>query len=110
MLRGRLDVKENTPKIIAEDLFPFDEVYKLVKGIRIDLTRTKENIFESLKALLSASSGSVPVYLHLDSQQKTRVQIIVGQELFVTVTEQLLQDIENLVGESRGEGRVSLVI
>jgi DNA polymerase III subunit alpha len=110
MLRGRLDVKENTPKIIAEDLFPFDEVYKLVKGIRIDLTRTKENIFESLKALLSASSGSIPVYLHLDSQQKTRVQIIVGQELFVNVTEQLLQDIENLVGESHGEGRVSLVI
>ncbi|HNQ50122.1 MAG TPA: DNA polymerase III subunit alpha [Candidatus Omnitrophota bacterium] len=114
MLRGRLDIKESSPKIIAEDLFPFDEVYKLVKGLKIDLAGIKENIFESLKKLLSASSGSVPVYLHLDSASKTRVQVIVGQELFVTVTDQLIQDIENLVGEhhgaSRGESRVSLIV
>jgi hypothetical protein len=89
-------------------------VYKLVKGIKIDLAGIKENIFESLKTLLSASGGSVPVYLHLDSSSKTRVQVIVGQELFVTVTDQLIQDIENLVGEnrgaSRGESRVSLIL
>jgi DNA polymerase III subunit alpha len=114
MLRGRLDRKESSPKIIAEDIFPFEEVYKLVKGIRIDLAGLKENIFESLKVLLAASGGSVPVYLHLDSPSKARVQVIVGQELFVTVTDQLILDIENLVGESRspqrGESRVSLVI
>ncbi|MFA5099730.1 MAG: OB-fold nucleic acid binding domain-containing protein, partial [Candidatus Omnitrophota bacterium] len=110
MLRGRLDIKESTPKIIAEDLFPFDEVYKLVKGIRIDLAGTKENIFESLKVLLKASTGTIPVYLHLDSPSKTRIQIIVGQELFVTVTDQLILDIENLVGDIRGSSRVSLVV
>jgi len=48
-LRGRIDKKESSPKIITEDLFPFDEVYKLVKGIKIDLIGQRENIFESLK-------------------------------------------------------------
>ena len=27
-IRGVLDLKEETPKIIAEDLFPFEEIYK----------------------------------------------------------------------------------
>ena len=51
-IRGVLDIKEETPKIIVEDLFPFEAIYKLISAININLSGIRENIFESLKALL----------------------------------------------------------
>ncbi|MDD5348098.1 MAG: DNA polymerase III subunit alpha [Candidatus Omnitrophica bacterium] len=101
LLRGRLDLKENTPKIICDDLFPFDEVHKLVNALRVDLVGLKDSLFESLKDVLRSSPGSIPVYLHLDTPAKARVQVVVGQELFVDPNEKLIQDIENLIGENR---------
>lgn len=101
LLRGRLNLKENTPKIIADDLYPIDEIHRLVTSVKIDLAGCKENVFDSLKTLLAASSGSTPVYLHLDAPNKSRIQILVGQELFIDPKEKLIQDIEDLIGENK---------
>ncbi len=101
LLRGRLNLKENTPKIIADDLYPIDEVHRLVTCVKINLAGAKENLFESLKELLRSSPGSIPVYLHLDTPNKSRVQVLVGQELFVDPQEKLIQDIEDLLGQNK---------
>jgi DNA polymerase-3 subunit alpha len=101
LLRGRLDLKENTPKIIASDLFPIDEVYRIISSLSINLSGLRENLFESLKELLLSSPGKTPVYLHLDTPTKSRIQLIVGNELFVQPSEKLIQDIEDLLGEER---------
>jgi len=105
-IRGVLDLKEETPKIIAEDLFPFEEIYKLISAININLSGIRENIFESLKALLGAHRGRVPVYLRLDTPAKSRVQLIVGEGLYVEPSEQLIQDLDELLGPEH----LSLVI
>ncbi len=101
LLKGRLNLKENTPKVIADDLYPIDEVHRLVTCVRINLAGFKENIFESLKQLLLSSPGATPVYLHLDTPNKSRIQVLVGQELFVDPQEKLIQDIEDLLGQNR---------
>jgi DNA polymerase-3 subunit alpha len=101
LLRGRLDLKENTPKIIANDLFPIEEVYRIISSVNINLSGLRENLFESLKDLLSSCPGQIPVFLHLDSPNKSRIQLIVGNELFVQPSEKLIQDIEDLLGEDR---------
>jgi DNA polymerase-3 subunit alpha len=101
LLRGRLDLKENTPKIIADDMFPIDQVHKLITTVKIDLAGLYENLFESLKELLRCSPGSIPVYLHIDTPTKSRVQVLVGQDLFIDPSEKLIQDIEDLLGEHR---------
>jgi DNA polymerase-3 subunit alpha len=105
-IRGILDLKEETPKIIVEDLFPFEEIYKLITAININLSGIRENIFESLKALLGAHRGRVPVYLRLDTPAKSRVQLIVGEGLYVEPNEQLIQDLDELLGQEH----LSLVI
>ncbi|MDP3041789.1 MAG: DNA polymerase III subunit alpha [Candidatus Omnitrophota bacterium] len=112
-IRGVLDLKEETPKIIAEDLFPFEEIYKLITAININLSGIRENIFESLKTLLGAHRGRVPVYLRLDTclsgrqaPAKSRVQLIVGEGLYVEPNEQLIQDLDELLGPEH----LSLVI
>jgi DNA polymerase-3 subunit alpha len=101
LLRGRLDLKENSPKIIANDLFPIDEVYSVISSVNINLSGLRENLFESLKELLLSSPGQAPVYLHLDTPTKSKIQLIVGNEFFVQPSEKLIQDIENLLGEDR---------
>ncbi|MDD5130606.1 MAG: DNA polymerase III subunit alpha [Candidatus Omnitrophica bacterium] len=98
-IRGVLDLKEETPKIIAEDLFPFEEIYKLITAININLSGIRENIFESLKELLEKHRGNVPVYLRLNTPAKSRVQLIVGEGLYVTPNEQLIQDLDELLGQ-----------
>jgi DNA polymerase-3 subunit alpha len=101
LLRGRLNLKENSPKIIADDLYPIDEVHRLVTSVKINLSGSKENVFDSLKKLLRSSPGSIPVYLQMDTPSKSRVQVLVGQDLFVDPQEKLIQDIEDLLGENK---------
>jgi DNA polymerase-3 subunit alpha len=106
LVNGVINLKEETPKVIVNDLLPFDEVYKLISGMKINLSGVRENIFESLKKLLSVSHGNVPIYLDLDTPTKSRVQLVVGEGLYVEPSEKLIQDIEELLGEER----LSLVI
>lgn len=106
MVRGNLNLKEDTPKILVNDLFPFDEIYKLITGLNLNISGVRENTFESLKELLASSRGNIPIYLHLDTPTKTRTHIVVGENFYVSPSEQLIQDIEDLLGEER----LSLVI
>ena len=101
MVRGTLNLKEDTPKIIVNDMFPMDEIYRLVSNISINLSGAQENLFGSLKELLEANRGKVPIYLHLNTASKSRVQLVVGDGLYIDPSEKLIQDIENLLGEER---------
>jgi len=106
LLRGTLNLREDTPKILANDMFPIDEAYKLITAMNINLSGLRENLFESLKELLASASGKVPIYLHLDTPSKSRVQLVVGEGLYVSPSEELINNIESLLGEDR----LSLVI
>lgn len=106
MVHGIINLKEETPKLIVNDLFPFDEIYKLITGMKINLSGMRENIFESLKDLLASYRGNTPIYLHLDTPAKSRVQLVVGEGLYVSASEKLIKDLEDLLGEER----LSLVI
>ncbi|MCX5696039.1 MAG: DNA polymerase III subunit alpha [Candidatus Omnitrophica bacterium] len=106
LVRGTLNLKEDTPKVLVNDLFPFDEIYKLITAMSINLSGLRENVFESLKELLAASRGNIPIYLNLDTPAKSRVQLVVGEGLYVSVSEKLIKDIEDLLGEER----LSLVV
>jgi len=106
LVSGKLNLKEESPKIIANDLVPIEEVYNLITALNINISGLRENIFESLKELLISYPGNIPIYLHLDTPLKSRVQLLVGENFFVKPSEKLIQEIENLLGEER----LSLVI
>ena len=106
LVKGRLDLREDTSKIIANDLFPMDEAYKLISSVSINLSGIRENLFETLKELLIHYPGRIPIYLHLDTPAKSRVHLVVGEGLYVLPSDKLIQEIESLLGEDR----VSLVM
>ena len=101
LLRGRVNLKEETPKIIADDMFPIEKAYELVSAISIDLTGIKENLFNSLKDKLLQYSGLIPVYFNITTQNKTKKRIIAADEFFVTIGDDFLNDIESLLGTDR---------
>ncbi|MBN2831578.1 MAG: DNA polymerase III subunit alpha [Candidatus Omnitrophica bacterium] len=101
LVRGNLNLKEDTPKILVNDLFPFDETYKLISGMSINLSGLRENVFETLKEIFAASRGDIPVYLNLDTPARSRVQLVVGENFYISPSEKLITDIEGLLGEER---------
>ena len=101
LIKGRLDLREETPKIIANDLFPLENAYTLISSISINLSGLQENVFLSLKELLMSSPGSIPIYLHLDTPSRSRINLVVGEGFYVSPSEQLVSQIETLIGEKR---------
>jgi DNA polymerase-3 subunit alpha len=101
MIKGRLSLREEMPKILAGDITPVDEAYRSISSISIDLSGLKENILQALKEKLSLSPGSVPVYLHLDSESDRKLRILVARDLFVQPRQELFNDIEELIGTQR---------
>jgi DNA polymerase-3 subunit alpha len=101
LVKGNLNLKEDTPKIIVNDLYPFEQIYKLITAMSINLSGLRENIFATLKEILTVSRGDTPVYLNLEAPAKTRVQMVVGENFYVSPSEKLIQEIGVLLGEER---------
>jgi DNA polymerase-3 subunit alpha len=106
LLKGRLSLKEEQPKIIANSILPIEEVYGLVTAININLSGLRENIFETVKDKLANHSGNIPVYLHFHTPQKEKVKVLVGNQLYVSSNEALIKELSELLGEER----ISLVL
>jgi DNA polymerase-3 subunit alpha len=106
LVKGRLSLREDTPKIVANDLTPIEEIYKLITAMNINISGIRENLFETLKELLGSAHGNIPIYLHLNTPTKSKIHMVVGEELYVMPSEKLISEIENLLGEDR----LSLVI
>lgn len=97
-LKGRVSFRDNEPKIIASDMQHINDVYVSIKAINVDLSSCKESVFDGLKTRLRSSPGKVPVYLKLNTKSKKSVEIVVGEDLFVSPNEGLMNEIKDLVG------------
>jgi DNA polymerase-3 subunit alpha len=100
-IKGKLSLREDTPKILASNITAIEEAYRLITAINIDLSGLKENVLTSLKEKLALSPGSVPVYLHVDTDSNRKLKILVSQDLFVQPRAELFSDIDDLLGEER---------
>ncbi|MFA5319901.1 MAG: DNA polymerase III subunit alpha [Candidatus Omnitrophota bacterium] len=101
IVKGRLNLKEESPKIVVNDLIPVEEVYRLVSCLNLNLTGVRPNVLETLKQLLAANPGQAPVYLHLDTSSKSRTRLLVGDGLFVAPSEKLVHEMEDILGGDR---------
>ncbi|MDD5018959.1 MAG: DNA polymerase III subunit alpha [Candidatus Omnitrophica bacterium] len=101
LIKGRLSLREEMPKILAGDVMPIEESYRMISSISIDLAGLKENILQALKDKLSLSPGNTPVYLHMDAEKDKKLRILVARDLFVQPRPELFNDIEELIGAQR---------
>jgi DNA polymerase-3 subunit alpha len=100
-IKGRLSLREEEPRLIASDMIPVDDaLQKLTKAVCISVVSTglERNMLESLKKVLSRYPGDLPVYLNFQRSDKGMTEIVLGDDFRVGPGEQLITDIEQLLG------------
>jgi DNA polymerase-3 subunit alpha len=95
------DGKPTGPRnIVVDELRDINEIYQLVKLIRIDMTKVGPDKLTVIKKKLEHFPGDTPVHLQIDTRNHKSVEIKVGRELYVTPSEVLMDEIKFVVGEN----------
>ncbi len=104
--KGR-DGKPSGPRnLIIDELRDINEIYQLVRLIRIDMTKGGPEALTLIKKKLERFPGDTPVQLQIDTRNHRSIEIKVGRDLYVTPSEVLMDEIKSVAGE--GSFRVVL--
>ena len=102
LVKGRVAVREEASKVIASEILPLEDVKsKYTQAIHLHLKREngeKPKLLQDVQRALTRYPGNVPVYLHLHLPDGRRVQLQVNADLTTQPTNELLQEMELLVG------------
>jgi DNA polymerase-3 subunit alpha len=102
LVKGRLNLKEDTPKIIADEIIPIKEArQKYTSAIEVNLKTTglEEETLKSLKEILAVHPGSVPVYLNFIEPDGRKQKMLINDDLKVKAEETLLDELEKILGQ-----------
>ncbi len=100
-LKGRLDKREDDPKILVSEIIQLaDARKKLTRALTIELAaqNTDEGALKNLQEVLSKYPGPTPVYLSFVAQDRSRSHMLVDRSLFVEPSDALINSLEKLVG------------
>ena len=100
-IRGKVNAREDTPKVIAEELIPIDEVEKkLTKVVSIDLLTAGLELetLKKLKEILMNHPGKTPVYIRFRDPGGRRIVLHSGEDLKVETGQSLFEQLEQLLG------------
>ncbi|MDP3789980.1 MAG: OB-fold nucleic acid binding domain-containing protein, partial [Candidatus Omnitrophota bacterium] len=100
-IRGRLSLREEAPKIIAEEAMPLNDVQdKMTKAISIKVITSglSKKTLESLKIILSNHKGEVPAYIHFQTPENKKVALAIGADFKVRPSAEVINEIEELLG------------
>ncbi len=100
VVKGKVSFRDGFPKMIANEMAGIEEVYELIKSLQVDLSHTNQHGLEKLKEKLARFPGKVPVYLQMDTNNFKKVEILVGEDMYVTPSEVLMEELKVLVGEN----------
>ncbi|MBU1853872.1 MAG: DNA polymerase III subunit alpha [Candidatus Omnitrophica bacterium] len=101
---GRLNIKEERPKIIVEDMVPIEEArlrFTKTMSVEIFALGTEDEIFKRLKDVFEKYKGNIPVYLNVSTKKNGNYRILVDKGFFVTPTNTMITELEELIGRDR---------
>ncbi len=101
-VKGKANLKDDQPKIIAEQIFPLEEVNKrLTKAvfINVDLPSIEEKKLNSLKEVMMQHHGETRVLIDFSYPTGEKLVMEVDPQSRVDPTDQLVKEIEALLGE-----------
>jgi len=100
LVTGRLQLREDTPKIIAEDISPLAEQGK--PKVYLKVGSSDQRLLQQLRATLQLCHGKSPVYLCFSNPKKT---LLTHDEFWVEPGGEMVTMIEHVLGK----GAVSIV-
>ena len=100
-ITGKLNLREEEPKLIAEEIIPLEEVKaKFTKALLIKLQTTglEKSMLDGLKDIFSKHRGKVPVLFSFKEANGKRVSMSAGKNFSIKPDDHLVEEIENLCG------------
>ncbi len=100
-ISGRLNLREEEPKIVAEEIIPIEQVKeRFTKSvlIKMAISSPKENSMARVKEALKRNNGTTPVFIDFISPDGRRVRITTDEDLFVSARDTLIEEVEEVVG------------
>jgi DNA polymerase-3 subunit alpha len=100
VVKGKLDLKEDTPKIIAAMVIPIEQAPRvLIDSISLTISDLdlQQNVFVQLKEIILSHPGRTPVHLAMCGQQGKKVKI--KADAGVEVNTVLISDLEKILGK-----------
>ncbi|MBL7070579.1 MAG: DNA polymerase III subunit alpha [Candidatus Omnitrophica bacterium] len=101
-LKARVSLREEEPKLIAEDAFPLEEVQeKMTKSIGISIITSglDKKTLDSLKFILSNHKGNIPAYIYFNTPEKKRVMMALSRDYSIKPSTELIDELEEILGE-----------
>ncbi|MBF0386540.1 MAG: DNA polymerase III subunit alpha [Candidatus Omnitrophica bacterium] len=99
MIKGKVSIRDSGPNVMVDDLQDIASIYNAVRTIRIDMTKTDPARLKLIKQKLERFPGRIPVHLQIDTKDFRSVEIKVGNQLHVSPSEVLMEEIKRVVGE-----------
>jgi DNA polymerase-3 subunit alpha len=100
-IKGTANLRENTPKIIANEISALEAVrQKYTKAILIKIVMAglEKTALEHLKRVLARYPGSIPVYLNFIKPDGKNSTVAIDKGMAVDPHEGLVKDIEKIFG------------
>ncbi len=97
ILKGALQSKDKVPKIIADDVYPVDEVFAHLRRVDIFVDKNSFNL-KKLRDIFVTHKGSVPVCFILKNYRQHPVRIKTAQDFYLDVNEEVLEKLAAVVG------------
>ena len=102
-LRGKINMRDDEPKIIAEEIIPMAEVQaRFTRSIYLDLKTAGLDpvILNDIKDTLAKYPGLTPVFLTFRDPSGKTAMISTGDTLRVKTSDELLVLLEKILGEN----------
>ena len=100
-VRGRINLREEEPKIVAEDIIPLEKVKEaFTKSVLIKMATTglQEQTMERIKEVIQKHKGKVPVFVDLISPEGRKIRLSTDTNLAVFPDDELIGEMEEVVG------------
>ncbi len=99
-VRGKLDIDEDRPQIIIDEIRPLGAALTdSVREVRIRASRRRlqDGLLDDLAGALSRNRGSCLAYLHLGLDDGREAVLLLGDDFRVSPSERLVADLEGIL-------------
>ncbi|HEY1628612.1 MAG TPA: DNA polymerase III subunit alpha, partial [Tepidisphaeraceae bacterium] len=100
-VRGKIDRKRETPCIVISDVIPIaDAAARLTTAVALKLQHEKhdEDSLKKIAPLLAKHKGNCELYTQVQMPDSRKVVLRVNKEFYVRPTDQLVSDLDSLLG------------
>ncbi len=98
VVKGKVNFKEDEPKLIADKIFSLEEFLEKIKSLDIILNESNEDFLKKLKSIFIKYPGNTEIYFHFNWPELRLIKIKV-EEQRVRINESLLKELSELIGE-----------